>query len=141
MIKLNEITVKVTFNIDKYIEYCQDQGILPSQDNYREWVIQKMADCSEDELKVTYSKKERIFNNNKVEFVCLNEKLAKSLKRGHQLFKKKNGKIKLYGEFFEPILNSNHAQIGVVVQNKKSESLRHHWDLDKIFILKSSIKP
>jgi hypothetical protein len=89
MIKLNEITVKVTFNINKYIDYCWDQRIIPSQDNYREWVIQQMSDCSEDELKVTYSKKQQIFNNNKVEFVCLNDKLAKRLKRGHQLFKKK----------------------------------------------------
>lgn len=139
MIKLKEITIKVKFNIDAYVDHCRTQRIIPSQDGYREWAIQQMAYCSKDELKVTYSKTEQIVNNNKVSFVCLNEKLAKRLKRGHQLFKRKNGKIKLDGEFFGPVLDSIGTQVGVIVQDKKSGSLRY-YGFDKIFILKSSVK-
>lgn len=139
MIKLKEISVKVKFNIDAYVDHCRAQVIMPSQDGYREWAIQQMAYCSEDELKITYSKTEQIVNNNKVSFVCLNKKLAKCLKRGHQVFKRKNGKIKSHGEFFKHVLDSIGTQVGVVVQDKKSGSLRY-YDFDKIFILKSSVK-
>jgi hypothetical protein len=76
MIKLNEITIKFThtekFDVDSYIEYCEDQETIPSQSHYRDWAIEQMAnslrdEIDENEFKITYSKNKQIVFNKNIE--------------------------------------------------------------------------
>ena len=51
---LQPITIKVQhtkeFKIEEYIEWCEDQSIVPSQRHYKKWAIEQMEDILRDNI-------------------------------------------------------------------------------------------
>lgn len=71
MITLQPITIKFEhieeFNIESYLEWCEDQEIQPSQKHYKKWAIDSltsglMDNINTNKLEFIYGNSEEIFS-------------------------------------------------------------------------------